>query len=137
MRRDLSCPTIVGRAADLGRLRDAWSRAETGEPSAVLVTGEAGIGKTRHLAAVGAELDPARWVGGGCVPLADGSVPYAPVVDLLRELSHRIGSAALEDLAGPDGAILLGLLPDAPAKRPATQPDPPEKRLAPQPDPPE
>ena len=38
---------MVGRAAELQRLRDAAEAALGGEPATVLVLGEAGIGKSR------------------------------------------------------------------------------------------
>ena len=40
---------LVGRQAELGRLRDAWGTAVEGGWSSVLVLGEAGIGKSRLL----------------------------------------------------------------------------------------
>ena len=40
---------LVGRAVELGALRDAWQRAVAGAGGAVLVAGEPGIGKTRLL----------------------------------------------------------------------------------------
>jgi MoxR-like ATPase len=50
-------PVMVGRAAELARLRELAATA--GDPAVVLVTGEAGIGKTRLVAELVATLDPA------------------------------------------------------------------------------
>jgi predicted ATPase len=47
MRRNLVSPVFVGRAAELGMLTAAIDAAVDGEPSVVLVSGEAGVGKTR------------------------------------------------------------------------------------------
>jgi len=108
VRRRVSCPDLVGRTDEIGRLRDALARAAAGEPSAVVVSGEAGIGKTRLVGELVAGVpDAVRVLRGGCVPLAE-ELPYAPVVDLLLPL----GRAALLDLAGSDAAVLAGLLPD-------------------------
>ena len=41
-------PVMVGRAAELARLREL--AATTGEPAVALISGEAGIGKTRLVA---------------------------------------------------------------------------------------
>jgi DNA-binding NtrC family response regulator len=50
-------PVMVGRAAELARLRELAATAS--DPAVVLVTGEAGIGKTRLVAELVATLDPA------------------------------------------------------------------------------
>src|SRR6478752_3626033 len=41
------CPQIVGRDAEQSRLAQAWQRARGGQPTWLVVRGEAGIGKTR------------------------------------------------------------------------------------------
>jgi predicted ATPase len=38
---------FLGRARELSRLRDAWRASAAGRAQLVLVSGEAGIGKTR------------------------------------------------------------------------------------------
>lgn len=40
-------PTLIGREREWKRLHDAWQHASAGEPSFVLVIGEAGVGKSR------------------------------------------------------------------------------------------
>ena len=52
---------FVGRTAELGKLRQALHATQAGSGAAVLVAGEAGIGKTR-LALRGA-LWPLTWIG--------------------------------------------------------------------------
>jgi MoxR-like ATPase len=47
MRRNLVSPVFVGRAAELALLTAAIDAAVDAEPSVVLVSGEAGVGKTR------------------------------------------------------------------------------------------
>ena len=51
-------PVMIGRAAELARLRELAST--TGDPAVALISGEAGIGKTRLVAELVATLDP-RW----------------------------------------------------------------------------
>jgi MoxR-like ATPase len=73
-------PVMVGRAAELARLREL--AATHGEPAVVLVTGEAGIGKTRLVAELVATLDPAVPVlagQGSRITLAEGSI--SPMMD--------------------------------------------------------
>ena len=40
-------PAFVGRQREWEQVQTAWQRASSGEPRFVLVTGEAGIGKSR------------------------------------------------------------------------------------------
>ena len=47
MGQRVSCPVLVGRDAEVARLRAAIERTVAGRPATVLVAGEAGIGKTR------------------------------------------------------------------------------------------
>ena len=47
MARRLSSPMVVGRDDELDRLRAVVARGSTGETEAVVVGGEAGVGKTR------------------------------------------------------------------------------------------
>src|SRR5690349_20127883 len=42
-----AAPGLVGRAAELARLGEAWRRAVAGRAGAVLVRGDAWVGKTR------------------------------------------------------------------------------------------
>ena len=50
-------PVMIGRATELARLREL--AATTGDPAVALISGEAGIGKTRLVAELVATLDPA------------------------------------------------------------------------------
>jgi DNA-binding CsgD family transcriptional regulator/tetratricopeptide (TPR) repeat protein len=102
---------MVGRSDELGRLRDALARAEAGSPTAVIVSGEAGIGKTRLVGEFVASAGVvARVIRGGCIPLADGLQPLAPVVEMLQSLGPQVGREDEGDLLG---ALLpeLGLAP--------------------------
>jgi MoxR-like ATPase len=49
-------PVLVGRADELARLREL--AITTGEPAVALISGEAGIGKTRLVAELVATLSP-------------------------------------------------------------------------------
>jgi len=104
---------MVGRTEELGRLRAALARAGAGEPTAVVVAGEAGIGKTRLVDAFAATIGPAaQVVRGGCVPLTERLLAYAPVVELLRAVHERVGTAALLELAGAHRGVLTRLVPE-------------------------
>jgi DNA-binding CsgD family transcriptional regulator/tetratricopeptide (TPR) repeat protein len=99
---------MVGRAGELARLLGHVERAAAGGASAVLLAGDAGVGKTRlldELATRAAERG-ARVLIGHCVDLGDVGLPYLPFVDLLRPV------AADPDLApvAAGNPVLAGLL---------------------------
>ena len=105
---------FIGRARELARLRHLLARAADGEPLVALVGGEAGIGKTRladQLAAA-ASRQGTRVLRGGCVPLGEEGVPFAPVTEALRGLAGELDPAELAAVAGPARADLGRLLPD-------------------------
>lgn len=76
---------LVGREAELDRLREAWARASTGRGGTVLLVGEAGVGKTRLVAELAYEVEEAGGTVavGACRP---GDEPYQPLVDALGPL---------------------------------------------------
>ncbi|MET8233779.1 AAA family ATPase [Micromonospora sp. NPDC005298] len=77
---------LVGRQRELAALRDALARVRAGEPSTVLVGGEAGVGKTRLLEefAGGATGGGARVLVGQCLELGEAGLPFAPFAAALR-----------------------------------------------------
>ncbi|MBD3943358.1 AAA family ATPase [Microbacterium sp. NEAU-LLC] len=105
---------LVGRQADLDALRgEVAAVAETGR--AVVVSGDAGMGKTRLLRDFAAELqarDSPRApvvLRGACVDSGSGPAPLTAVTDLVRGLVDAIGADAVRAAAGP-GADALGVL---------------------------
>ncbi|RBY83507.1 helix-turn-helix transcriptional regulator [Blastococcus sp. TF02A-30] len=80
---------LVGRAEELGRLLAHVERAAAGRSSAVLLAGDAGVGKTRLLDELTARATGrgVRVLTGHCVDLGDVGLPYLPFVDLLRPVA--------------------------------------------------
>jgi DNA-binding NarL/FixJ family response regulator len=106
--------TFVGREADLERLSRAYARAVDGESRTVIVAGEAGIGKTRLVAAFtdGLAGSGARVLTGGCLALGTGGLPYGPFVEAFRALFRDVEPGALPALLGPSRAELARLMPE-------------------------
>ena len=106
-------PTFVGRVEELDVLEAAMVRATNSEPAVVLVGGEAGVGKTRLVAELTAHraIDGTRVLTGGCVPVGDGTLPYAPIVEALRALLGDVGGGAVRELVGPSWPEVARLLP--------------------------
>jgi DNA-binding CsgD family transcriptional regulator/tetratricopeptide (TPR) repeat protein len=109
----VASPTLAGRLEELELLEAARRRAADGEPAVVLVGGEAGIGKTRLVAELTnrCAAHGTRVLSGGCVPVGDGALPYAPIVEALRALVAEVGVAAVRELVGPSWPELARLLP--------------------------
>src|SRR5262249_26901845 len=105
---------FVGRGPELDQASAALNRARGGKPEILLITGEAGIGKTRfvrELARVARESD-FRVIVGGCLQLADGGIPFGAIIEALRDLPRELPPGELIRLAGSGRVELARLLPD-------------------------
>ncbi|WP_308198696.1 helix-turn-helix transcriptional regulator [Actinomadura litoris] len=109
-------PVLVGRSAELAELEGALAAA----PGAVLLGGEAGLGKTRLIREFAARLhEPAgagpraRLLIGGCLELGSDGLPFAPFTTVLRGLVRDIGIDGVAGLVprGDTGG-LARLLPE-------------------------
>ncbi|GAA0466105.1 helix-turn-helix transcriptional regulator [Paractinoplanes deccanensis] len=105
---------FVGRGPELACLAEMLARAAERSPKAVVLVGDAGVGKTRLLRefAAAARTSGARVISGSCVALGSGELPYAPLIDALRRLARDVGDDTLRELAGPAYADLAGLIAD-------------------------
>ncbi|MBQ0905210.1 AAA family ATPase [Micromonospora sp. U21] len=101
---------LVGRQREIAALRAALARARAGEPSTVLVGGEAGVGKTRLLEefAGWATDGGARVLVGQCLELGEAGLPFAPFAAALRAVLRADGA---EVFAGYE-AEFARLLPE-------------------------
>jgi ATP/maltotriose-dependent transcriptional regulator MalT len=105
----ISSPLFVGRSAELTAIDAVLNRARDGHGSAVLVVGEAGIGKSRLIAEVESRARAAgvAVLAGDCVALADGELAFAPIIAALRPV--MVDSQLLTGL-GPVLRYALGAL---------------------------
>lgn len=103
-------PVFTGREREIAALRSAWDVASAGALGVVVVSGEAGIGKTTLVGelAHGVSGEGAIVVHGGCEE--DLGVPFRPWIELLdhlvAHLPDEIVSAHLDE-HGPQLAVLL------------------------------
>ncbi|HEX5295502.1 MAG TPA: ATP-binding protein, partial [Streptosporangiaceae bacterium] len=111
----LSSPALVGRSVQLAALEAALAEATRGRPSAIMVGGEAGVGKSRLVRefAERSRGTGARVLIGGCLELGAESLPFAPFTAVLRELVRDLGAAGVAALLpGGSGRELARLLPE-------------------------
>lgn len=80
---------LIGRDDELTRLAGVLDRARARDARAVLIAGDAGVGKTRVLAeAAGRASDNGMTVlTGHCVDLGDVGLPYLPFTEILGVLA--------------------------------------------------
>ncbi|MFF9283199.1 helix-turn-helix transcriptional regulator [Streptomyces griseosporeus] len=80
---------LIGRAEELGHLTSVLSRARSGDPRAVLLSGDAGVGKTRLLDEATARAADAGMtvLTGHCVDLGDVGLPYLPFTEILGQIA--------------------------------------------------
>ncbi|HTS96588.1 MAG TPA: AAA family ATPase [Streptosporangiaceae bacterium] len=112
--REATQGRLVGRQAEFGRMRALLRDAAAGRPVVALLSGDAGVGKTRLVTEVS---DEARQGGfavltGRCAELAD-TVPYLPLADALRDAAAGApDDGPLRDALAAR-PVLSRLLPDA------------------------
>lgn len=132
---------LLGRDEELSRLAAAADRSRAGRAQVVLVTGEAGIGKSSLLEAAVRQLPQQGWlVGTGNCPETDGAPPGRAWFDMLPalaqaappgpyagELAPLLAPGTTSDTEQPDGSparrfrlhrALLGWLRETAERRP-------------------
>jgi class 3 adenylate cyclase/tetratricopeptide (TPR) repeat protein len=107
----ISSPRFVGRASELEAFEQLVLRAQEGAGCALMVSGEAGIGKSRFLSEVESRLRDAQAVllVGECVEVAEGELAFAPIVAALRPVMDNGG--VVDDLEPPLRTALAALWP--------------------------
>jgi DNA-binding CsgD family transcriptional regulator len=107
------CPVVIGRTTELTGLRSLLERVKSGVGQVMVLSGEAGIGKSRLVAETKAVARAEGFLvlQGSCFP-TDRSCPYAPLLDLLRSFLATDARARIIAELGPLTAAFFPLLPD-------------------------
>jgi DNA-binding CsgD family transcriptional regulator/tetratricopeptide (TPR) repeat protein len=99
---------LVGRHAELAEISAAWDDVCQGQAVGFLISGEAGVGKTRlvqecieRVLSRGGQV-----LAGSSFRISSGGLPYGPVLDALRRLLRDRSAVSLAELAGPRFAML-------------------------------
>ncbi len=103
---------FVGRAEALAVLQEAWARAKAGQTSTVLVSGEAGIGKSRLVREFLGRAGDGRTLVSSCLELGEDAAAFGPFTAALRGLLREIGASGMAELLPAAPAELARLLPE-------------------------
>jgi predicted ATPase len=106
--RRMTSPVLVGRRKELAWLGEALAGAVGGSPAALLIGGDAGVGKSRLVSEFG-QAAAARVLTGRCPELGAVGLPFAPLRTILRDLARDPGFA---EIIGSPHRELIRLLPE-------------------------
>jgi predicted ATPase/DNA-binding CsgD family transcriptional regulator len=116
------CPVMIGHVAELEAIHQRIDGVTGGRGQCVLITGEAGVGKSRLAAEVQSYAAERGFVllQGTCFP-QDTTCPYAPLLDLLRArfTGGTLPATVVERFARELAPLLPDLVP-LPAGSPLT-----------------
>ncbi|GHE57690.1 transcriptional regulator [Streptomyces vinaceus] len=118
----LAADRLLGRDEELARIAAAADRARVGRAQVVLVSGEAGIGKSSLLETAVRQLPKQGWlVGSGQCPETDGAPPGRAWFDMLPSLARSAPPGPYADelapLLAPGTASGSGQPDGSPARR--------------------
>src|SRR6266702_4159196 len=127
------CPVLIDRVSELATLHALIDQAKRGRGQVVLLSGEAGIGKSRLVAEAKAYAATQEFLlfQGNCFS-ADIAYPYAPLLDLVRSSAANQLAAAIASGLAPFARELHQLLPDVvllpPDQAPLVSSDPQQEK---------
>ncbi|GAC1618190.1 MAG: hypothetical protein PVS3B1_22400 [Ktedonobacteraceae bacterium] len=134
------CPVLIGRTSHLETLVHYMEQMCGGRGHTVLITGEAGIGKSRLIAEAITRLRSSQAQAPHAAPLIlqgrcfepDSVLPYAPLLDLLRTFFAAYAPDNIASFLGPAAPELVKLLPElatlVPDLAPSTTLDPEQEK---------
>ena len=107
-------PIFVGRDHEMDRLLAALDDASIAQRQVLLVSGEAGIGKTALCEAflrIAGTRHPIRAGWAQCMKVSGSSEPYYPMIDLLTRLSRSAGDDSVTSVLAKHAPSWLPHLP--------------------------
>src|SRR5262245_46420670 len=111
--KPIICPVLIGRTSHLDLLHECIDRALADMEQYLLISGEAGIGKSRLVAEakVYAAARGCLLLQGACFE-PDRSAPYAPFLEILRTRVNEQATGSMPTDAELDLSELCELLPE-------------------------
>ncbi|MNB83204.1 Serine/threonine-protein kinase PknB [compost metagenome] len=115
---------IYGREAELARLTEAFRQSVSGQPQLMLVTGEAGVGKTALVHELHKSISEEKgWFAEGKFDQYNRNIPFSAIIQAFRRLvsqlldnpdagyKQMIAQALVSGLDG-NGILIAGLIPE-------------------------
>src|SRR5215216_4458364 len=122
--KSVVCPVLIGRENDLQRLDRLMTQSQEGKGQIALISGEAGIGKSRLVREAKARAPQGTMILEGYCFQTESVLPYAPLLDLFRNF---FGTHPPEDMAPQLVKLFPELIHDLPDLTPATLSPSPEQ----------
>jgi DNA-binding CsgD family transcriptional regulator len=115
----LTPPQLIARGLHIEALQDVLEQARAGQGRCVLLSGGAGVGKSRLLRELlsGTSTDDCWLLQGHCLQ-EDAGLAFAPLVDALRRFLTPLPPEERRELLGPLAGELVKLLPELALDRP-------------------
>lgn len=114
---------MVGRKDELNEARAILNKVRAGDGQLLLVSGEAGVGKSRFMREIATQVE--IWGGevlvGECH--SEGMIPYMPFMQIIRRAFRKYSDIS-NDLPDPVFADLLSLVPELSTDYPHVRPNP-------------
>lgn len=109
------CPILIGRSSELAALDLLLEQGKSGKGQVILLSGEAGVGKSRLIADVKTSAASMGFslLQGNCFQ-ADRTSPYAPILDMMRSSFADVSRLTGYHNLLPFAQELLQVLPDTP-----------------------
>jgi DNA-binding CsgD family transcriptional regulator len=118
------CPVLIGRENDLQVLDRLMMQVNEKNGQVALISGEAGIGKSRLLREIKLRAPPETLIlEGGCSP-TDSALPYSPLLDLFRNFFSSHSYEEIARVLVPSAPRLVKLFPELAAVLPHVAPAP-------------
>jgi predicted ATPase/DNA-binding CsgD family transcriptional regulator len=119
------CPVLIGRSSQLEALTRLVEQTRRGSGQTALITGEAGIGKSRLIEELKNQTKQLGFqiLQGNCFE-PDRVLPYAPLLDLLRRFCTNHTDSEIATAFGDSAPELIKLLPEVAPRLPEQAPEP-------------
>src|SRR5215211_3535619 len=110
--KSLICPLLIGRENDLRLLDRLMMQSCEKNGQIALIVGEAGIGKSRLVREIKVRAPQGTVILEGQCYQTDLALPYAPLLDLFRNLQATHASEEIARVMGSSASQLVKLFPD-------------------------
>ena len=110
--KSVVCPVLIGRENDLQRLDRLITQSQEGRGQIALISGEAGIGKSRLVREAKARAPQGTMILEGACFQTESVLPYAPILDLFRNFLETHPPEEIARMMEASAPQLVKLFPE-------------------------